>query len=308
MVCSAPLTRAPTPAESSSPGNARPEPTTRASSPSSCPVPSRLAIEPEWKAQPRLWGHASPDVLVPRELPGGPRPRVHRPLQPARATSSSTRSRGRGTAPLQALAEGRIGVGNDLNPLAHLLTAAKLEPADAGRGAHPARGPPPRLGRRRRRLARPRRPASWPIPATRRRFVPGGRLGRRPRRAPRARPRRGRARVPPADARPAAVPPRAARPRRPRRPLPRRRARRASSTARRPSLPVDDHAQHVQHGAALRPRLRGAHRLRAARARRRSTRLDGQARPALPPAAPARRGIALLGRRADAGRRARAAR
>ena len=36
---------------------------------------------------------------------------------------------GRGTAPLQALAEGRIGVGNDLNPLAQVLTAAKVEPA-----------------------------------------------------------------------------------------------------------------------------------------------------------------------------------
>jgi site-specific DNA-methyltransferase (adenine-specific) len=36
---------------------------------------------------------------------------------------------GRGTAPLQAAAEGRIGIGNDLNPLAHVLTGAKLEPA-----------------------------------------------------------------------------------------------------------------------------------------------------------------------------------
>src|SRR3954452_20205845 len=35
---------------------------------------------------------------------------------------------GRGTTPLQATAEGRIGVGNDLNPFAHLLTAAKLDP------------------------------------------------------------------------------------------------------------------------------------------------------------------------------------
>ena len=33
---------------------------------------------------------------------------------------------GRGTTPLQACAEGRIGVGNDLNPFAHLLTAAKV--------------------------------------------------------------------------------------------------------------------------------------------------------------------------------------
>jgi site-specific DNA-methyltransferase (adenine-specific) len=36
---------------------------------------------------------------------------------------------GRGTSPLQACAEGRIGVGNDLNPFAHLLTASKVEPA-----------------------------------------------------------------------------------------------------------------------------------------------------------------------------------
>jgi site-specific DNA-methyltransferase (adenine-specific) len=36
---------------------------------------------------------------------------------------------GRGTTPLQACAEGRIGAGNDLNPFAHLLTAAKVEPA-----------------------------------------------------------------------------------------------------------------------------------------------------------------------------------
>jgi site-specific DNA-methyltransferase (adenine-specific) len=36
---------------------------------------------------------------------------------------------GRGTTPLQACAEGRVGVGNDLNPFAHLLTAAKVEPA-----------------------------------------------------------------------------------------------------------------------------------------------------------------------------------
>jgi site-specific DNA-methyltransferase (adenine-specific) len=35
---------------------------------------------------------------------------------------------GRGTVPLQACAEGRIGAGNDLNPLAHVLTAAKVDP------------------------------------------------------------------------------------------------------------------------------------------------------------------------------------
>src|SRR5258707_8914409 len=42
---------------------------------------------------------------------------------------------GRGTTALQACAEGRIGVGNDLNPLAHLLTAAKVEPATPAEAA-----------------------------------------------------------------------------------------------------------------------------------------------------------------------------
>src|SRR4051812_18219031 len=37
---------------------------------------------------------------------------------------------GRGTVPLEAVTGGRIGVGNDLNPLAHLLTAAKVEAAN----------------------------------------------------------------------------------------------------------------------------------------------------------------------------------
>jgi site-specific DNA-methyltransferase (adenine-specific) len=35
---------------------------------------------------------------------------------------------GRGTTPLQACAEGRIGAGNDLNPFAYTLTAAKVDP------------------------------------------------------------------------------------------------------------------------------------------------------------------------------------
>src|SRR5450756_3001267 len=35
---------------------------------------------------------------------------------------------GRGTTPLQACVEGRIGAGNDLNPFAQVLTAAKVDP------------------------------------------------------------------------------------------------------------------------------------------------------------------------------------
>jgi site-specific DNA-methyltransferase (adenine-specific) len=51
--------------------------------------------------------------------------RISHPFRPPSPTPFS----GRGTTPLQACAEGRIGVGNDLNPFAHLLTAAKVEPA-----------------------------------------------------------------------------------------------------------------------------------------------------------------------------------
>jgi hypothetical protein len=39
---------------------------------------------------------------------------------------------GRGTTPLQACAEGRVGVGVDLNPFAHLLTAAKVDAPTEG--------------------------------------------------------------------------------------------------------------------------------------------------------------------------------
>ncbi len=89
----------------------------------------RLGLEPEWKAQQRLWGHpfhpmCSYLASFPAALSHAFIARYSRPgdvvLDPFA---------GRGTVPLQASAEGRIGVGNDLNPFAHLLTAAKVEPA-----------------------------------------------------------------------------------------------------------------------------------------------------------------------------------
>ncbi len=93
--------------------------------PSVLPV---LAIEPEWKAQPRLWGHSLHPMCsylasFPASLAHAFIARYSRPGDVVLDPFS-----GRGTAPLQAAAEGRIGVGNDLNPLAHVLTAAKLEP------------------------------------------------------------------------------------------------------------------------------------------------------------------------------------
>jgi site-specific DNA-methyltransferase (adenine-specific) len=88
-----------------------------------------LGVAPEWKDQQRLWGHAfHPMCSYLASFPAA--------LSHAFVGRYSRRGdvvldpfSGRGTTPLQACAEGRIGVGNDLNPFAHLLTSAKVEPA-----------------------------------------------------------------------------------------------------------------------------------------------------------------------------------
>ena len=95
------------------------------------PLPSdlpRLAIEPEWKAQQRLWGHSfHPMCSYLASFPAG---LVHafiaRYTRPGDVVLDPFS--GRGTTPLQACAEGRIGGGNDLNPFAQILTAAKVDP------------------------------------------------------------------------------------------------------------------------------------------------------------------------------------
>jgi site-specific DNA-methyltransferase (adenine-specific) len=88
-----------------------------------------IALAPEWKDQQRLWGHAFHPMCsylasFPAALTHAFIARYSRPGDVVLDPFS-----GRGTTPLQACAEGRIGVGNDLNPFAHLLTAAKVEPA-----------------------------------------------------------------------------------------------------------------------------------------------------------------------------------
>ncbi len=92
------------------------------------PTLPRLDIEPEWKVQQRLWGHAfhpmcSYLAMFPAALAHAFIARYSRPGDVVLDPFS-----GRGTTPLQACAEGRVGVGNDLNPMAYLLTAAKLDP------------------------------------------------------------------------------------------------------------------------------------------------------------------------------------
>jgi hypothetical protein len=88
-----------------------------------------LPLRPEWKDQQRLWGpslHPMCSYLAsfPAALAHAFIARWSRPGDVVLDPFS-----GRGTTPLQACAEGRIGVGNDLNPFAHLLTASKVEPA-----------------------------------------------------------------------------------------------------------------------------------------------------------------------------------
>jgi len=91
------------------------------------PLPP-LALETDWKTQPRLWGHAYHPMCsylasFPAALAHAFIARYTRPGDVVLDPFS-----GRGTTALQACAEGRIGVGNDLNPLAHVLTAAKVQP------------------------------------------------------------------------------------------------------------------------------------------------------------------------------------
>jgi DNA methylase len=88
-----------------------------------------IDLAPEWKDQERLWGHpfhpmCSYLASFPAALTHAFIARYSRPGDVVLDPFS-----GRGTTPLQACAEGRIGVGNDLNPFAQLLTAAKVEPA-----------------------------------------------------------------------------------------------------------------------------------------------------------------------------------
>jgi site-specific DNA-methyltransferase (adenine-specific) len=88
-----------------------------------------LSIAPEWKDQQRLWGHSFHPMCS--YLASFPAALAHAFISrySRRGDVVLDPFSGRGTTPLQACAEGRIGLGGDLNPFAHLLTAAKVEPA-----------------------------------------------------------------------------------------------------------------------------------------------------------------------------------
>ncbi len=89
---------------------------------------AHLPLERDWKDQQRLWGHAYHPMCsyfgsFPATLAHAAIARWSRPGDVVLDLFS-----GRGTVPLQACAERRIGVGLDLNPLAALLTGAKVDP------------------------------------------------------------------------------------------------------------------------------------------------------------------------------------
>jgi site-specific DNA-methyltransferase (adenine-specific) len=88
-----------------------------------------IGIAPEWKDQQRLWGHSFHPMCS--YLASFPAALAHAFIArySRRGDVVLDPFSGRGTTPLQAAAEGRIGVGNDLNPFAHLLTASKVAPA-----------------------------------------------------------------------------------------------------------------------------------------------------------------------------------
>ena len=214
-----------------------------------------LPLEPEWKAQPRLWGHTLHPMCS--YLASFPAALVHafiaRYSRPGDVVLDPFA--GRGTAPApggRRRAHRRRQRPEPAGPRPYRRQAGA---GDAGRGAHAAGRPLARLGRRGGALAGPRRSRPRPF-----RAPLGVRAGRRQRRRPRRpdepSPPRWR-RVPSADAR----------------------ARCCScgrhlrlddrtdrflagghggDPARQDArLPLDPHAQHVQHGAALRARVRG---------------------------------------------------
>lgn len=82
----------------------------------------------EWRGAPRRWGHplhslCSYFAMFPPHVP-----RVFIEWLTAPGDVVYDPFSGRGTAPLEACRLGRVGVGSDANPLAYVLTGAKVDP------------------------------------------------------------------------------------------------------------------------------------------------------------------------------------
>src|SRR5207248_421405 len=82
----------------------------------------------QWRDAPRRWGHplhslCSYFAMFPAHIP-----RVFIEWLTNRGDVVYDPFSGRGTAPMEACRLGRIGLGSDANPLAHVLTGAKVDP------------------------------------------------------------------------------------------------------------------------------------------------------------------------------------
>jgi site-specific DNA-methyltransferase (adenine-specific) len=86
-----------------------------------------LPVVPDWKEQRRLWGHAFHPMCS--YLGAFPAPLAHAFVSRLSRPGDLVLDPycGRGTVPLEAAVGNRVGVGIDANPLAHVLTAAKLD-------------------------------------------------------------------------------------------------------------------------------------------------------------------------------------
>ncbi|MEE9161954.1 MAG: DNA methyltransferase [Candidatus Neomarinimicrobiota bacterium] len=87
-------------------------------------------VRPDWKAVTKSWGHpfhpmCSYMAMFPPRIPHYFIQRFSRPGDRVLDPFS-----GRGTTPTQACVEGRIGIANDLNPLAYVLSRAKVDPPE----------------------------------------------------------------------------------------------------------------------------------------------------------------------------------
>ncbi len=191
----------------------------------------------------------APDVLVPGQLSGRPGPCLHRALQQARRRRCRPVQRPRHDA---APGGGRGAHRRRQRPQSVRAPADRIEARarHAGRGGDPA--DPPQAGIRcpGRGMARARAAGPGRSRIEARRCARGG-LGTRSRGCRRSRSDRGRGRLPPAHSRPDAGRPQRTPAGRPRGSIPARGPDRDPARQER-ELPVRGHAQHVQHGAALR--------------------------------------------------------
>src|SRR5690242_11870759 len=90
---------------------------------------SPVWLGPWWRELPKRWGHPWHSMCSYLAMfpPALPRYFIEQCSRPGDVVFDPFS--GRGTTPLEACLAGRVGIGSDANPLAVLLTKAKVQPA-----------------------------------------------------------------------------------------------------------------------------------------------------------------------------------